>query len=60
MAYACLAGLALSADGLAAWSAIMYYKGRGPRDRKRVRKAAEQEPKEATVETAGLIKRTTP
>jgi Flp pilus assembly protein TadB len=47
MALACLAGLGIFAGGLAAW-----HKGRGPRERKRVRKIAveEEEHKEALAE----------
>jgi len=47
---ACLAGLAY-AGGLATWSTIRWYKSRGPRDKKRVRKVAEeQEYNEALAE----------
>jgi predicted MFS family arabinose efflux permease len=42
MTFACLAGVA-AACGLAAWSTISWYKGRGSRDEKRVRKVAEQQ-----------------
>jgi hypothetical protein len=53
MAFACLASLAIFAGGLAAWSTIMWYKGsRGPRDRKKVRKAVKKEPKEALEQLA--------
>ena len=50
VAFACLGGLAVFAGGLAAWSTIIWYKGRGPQDRKRVRKVVEIEAKEALVE----------
>lgn len=50
MTFACLASLAIFASGLAAWSTVMWYKGRGPRDRKRVKKLAEEKPKEALAE----------
>ncbi len=52
MAFACLASLGIFAGGLATWSAIMWYKGRGPRERRRVRKIAveEEEHKEALTE----------
>jgi len=51
MTLACLAGLGIFAGGLAAWSAIIYYKGRGPRERKRARKVlVEEKPKEAVEE----------
>ena len=50
MTLACLAGLAL-AGGLGAWSTIKCYKGRGSRDKKRVRKVAkDQEYDEAIAE----------
>jgi hypothetical protein len=42
MTFACLAGLAF-AGGLGAWYAVSWYKGRGlRRERKRVRKVAEE------------------
>ncbi len=51
MALACLASLGIFAGGLAAWSAIVWYKGRGPRERKRAKKVVvEGEPKEALAE----------
>ena len=50
MAFACLAGLGIFAGGLVAMSALSWYKGRGPRERKRARNVAEQESKEALVE----------
>jgi len=50
MMFACLAGLAF-AGGLTAWSTINWFKGRGSRDKKRVRKVAEdQEYNEALAE----------
>jgi len=43
MTFACLAGLAF-AGGLGAWYAVSRYKGRGPRrERKQVRKVAEEQ-----------------
>jgi hypothetical protein len=51
MALACLASLGIFSGGLAAWSAIMWYKGKGPRERKRVKKVAvEEEHKETFAE----------
>ena len=50
MAFACLAGLGVLAGGLAAWSAVTWYKGRGPRNRKRVKRVVQEEAKEALVE----------
>jgi hypothetical protein len=38
MAFACLANLAIFAGGLVALSTLSWYKGRGPQERKRVRK----------------------
>lgn len=49
LALGCLVGLGI-AGGLAAWSAVRLYKSKGPRDRKRVKTVAEEEPKEALVE----------
>jgi hypothetical protein len=50
MTIVCLAGLAF-AGGLTAWATINRYKGRGSRDKKRVRKVAEeQEYSEAIAE----------
>ena len=37
MAFACLASVAIFAGGLVALSALSWYKGRGPQDRKKVR-----------------------
>ncbi len=46
-----LAGAAAFAGGLATWSMVNWYKGRGSRDKKRVRKVAEkQEYNEALAE----------
>ena len=42
MTIACLAGLAF-AGGLTAWTTINRYKGRGSRDKKRIRKVAEEQ-----------------
>jgi hypothetical protein len=50
MALACLASLGIFAGGLAAWSAIMWYKGRGPRERKRVKKVVVEEGSKETLE----------
>jgi hypothetical protein len=48
--FACLVGLAF-AGGLAAWSTINWYKGRESRNKKRIRKVAEeQEYNEAIAE----------
>jgi hypothetical protein len=41
MTIACLAGIAF-AGGLTAWYAVSWYKSRGPRERKRVRRGAEE------------------
>lgn len=48
MVYVCLTSLAILAGGLTALYTLSWYKGRGPRDRKRVKK--EEEPKEAPLE----------
>jgi len=50
MTIACLAGLAFAGE-LAAWSTIMWYKNKGPKEKKRIKRAvAEEEPNEALVE----------
>jgi hypothetical protein len=50
MTIACLAGIAF-AGGLGAWYAVNRYKGRGSRDKKRVREVGkEQEYDEAIAE----------
>ena len=43
MTFVCLAGAAALAGGLATWSMIRRYKGRGSRDKRRVKKIAEQQ-----------------
>jgi hypothetical protein len=43
MTIACLAGAAALAGGLATWSMMRRYKGRGSPDKKRVKKVAEQQ-----------------
>jgi cation transport regulator ChaB len=48
MALACLAGLGIFAGGLAAWSAIMWYKDKGHREREPAME--EEEHKEALAE----------
>lgn len=51
MTFACLVGAAAFAGGLATWSMIKRYKGRGSQDKKRVKKVAEkQEYNEALAE----------
>lgn len=50
MAFVCLASLSIFAGGLPAWSAIMWYKGRGPRDRKRVGKLEKRDSREEPLE----------
>lgn len=51
MALACLASLGIFAGGLAAWSVITWYKGRGPGERRQVKKVVvEEETKEALEE----------
>jgi hypothetical protein len=47
MTFACLAGAAAFAGGVATWSMIRRYKSRGSPDKKRVRRADKQEYNEA-------------
>ena len=51
MALACLASIGIFAGGLAALSVIARYKGKGPRERRRVKKGVvEEETKEVLEE----------
>jgi hypothetical protein len=51
MTLACLASLGIFAGGLAAWSVIARYKGKGPRERRRGKKGVvEEETKEVLEE----------
>jgi hypothetical protein len=43
MTFVCLAGAAAFAGGVATWSIIRRYTGRGSSDKKRVKKVAEQQ-----------------